>query len=207
MLTDRGLGALRAAATLTHSLPGLPARVRGGGQVVAEVRRTDDADELDDVEGSPLVLSPCAFRVAVGRAMHHHRDGRRLRFLDLPEGRDPEVELGTPGSAGIRPGGLYRAELDDCHIWAFATSLVPGTAHELGRSIVDAAGDLPTLLTLGLRPDPVTEITLAFARTTADDGSTEEAAVLEVLEQLMARWTVHELLVAAGVERDGARPL
>jgi hypothetical protein len=206
MLTDRGLGALRVAATLTHSVPGLQARVRSGTEVVADIRRIDRIERSDGGETTVLELSPCAFRAAVGQAMQHHRDGRQLRFLDLPEGSEPTVEYRST-TGGSRPGGLFSAELEDCRIWAFATSLVPGLAHSLGASIVDEAGDLPALLTLGLRPDPVTEITLAFARTTAEPSSLDEVAIVEVLEQLMARWTAHELLVAAGAQRDGARPL
>jgi hypothetical protein len=206
MLTDRGLGALRAAATLTHSVPGLRAEVRSGTNVLADIRRIDQIDRIDGPEPSQRSLSPCSFRAAVGQAMQQHRDGRQLQFLDLPEGSEPTVEyISTTGAT--RPGGLFSAELEDCRIWAFATSLVPGLAHSLGRPIVDEVGDLPALLTLGLRPDPVTEITLAFARTTAEPGSIEEVAIVEVLEQLMARWTAQELLVAAGAQRHGARPL
>jgi hypothetical protein len=206
MLTDRGLGALRVAATLTHSVPGLQAQVRSGTEVLADIRRIDRIERSDGAETTDLVLSPCAFHAAVGQAMLQHREGRQLRFLDLPEGSEPTVEYRST-TGGSRPGGLFSAELDDCRIWAFATSLVPGLAHSLGASIVDEAGDLTALLTLGLRPDPVTEISLAFARTTAEPSSLEEVAIVEVLEQLMARWTAHELLIAAGAQRDGARPL
>jgi hypothetical protein len=206
MLTDRGLGALRVAATLTHSVPGLCAEVRSGTDVLVDIRRIDRIDRIDGAETSERILSPCAFRAAVGQAMQQHRDGRQLRFLDLPEGSAPTVEY-ISTSRSSRPGGLFSAELEDCRIWAFTTSLLPGLAHSLGRPIVDETGDLPALLTLGLRPDPVTEITLAFARTTAEPGSIEEVAIVEVLEQLMARWTVHELLVAAGAQRHDARPL
>ena len=121
MLTDRGLGELRAAATLTHSVPGLRARIRAGGEVVAEVRR-GHVDPALRAPGTPLVLSPCGFRAAVGQAVQHHRDGRQLQFLDLPEGTDPDVEL-SPASGDSRPGGLFGARLEECRIWAFATSL------------------------------------------------------------------------------------
>lgn len=225
MLTDRGLGDLRAAATLIHSVPGLQAQILGDGILVAEVRRGGGGETtLGDSDGgllacgskeshpaydsgsSAVVLSPCAFRAAVGQATQHHREGRPLRFLHLDDGTDPTVEIST-GTGALRPGGLVSAQLDDCRIWAFATSLAPGVAHELGRSLVDDVGDLDDLLTLGLRPDPVTEISLAFARTTAEPGSSQDAAIVELLEDLMARWTIHELLVSAGVERDGARRL
>lgn len=204
MLTDRSLGALRAAAALTHSVPGLRAIIRGGDQPLAEVRRPEGPDQ-----GNPTVmaLTPCAFRNAVGQAMQHQRDGRRMRFLDLQEGADVAVDIHPPEPGAARSGGLYRTPLDGVQIWAFATSLLPGIAHDLGRPIVDEVGDLPMLSTLGIRPDPIMELSLAFARSSAEPGSVEEGAIIELLERLMARWTAHELLVAAGAERDGARPV
>ena len=202
MLVDRSLGALRAAATLTHSVPGLGARIHAGARVLAEIRHPEGGERADGP-----VLTPCAFRNAVGQVMQHQGDRRRMRFLELPDGCEPVVELTSPRSGAVRPGGMHRAPVDGVHIWAFTTSLVPGIAHDLGRPIVDEVGDLPDLSTLGIRPDPVTEISLAFARTTARPGSAEEDAIVELLERLMARWTAHELLVAAGAERHGARPV
>ena len=204
MLTDRSLGALRAAATLTHCLPGLRARIRVADQLRVEVGRASPAGPID---GSVMALTPCAFRNAVGQAMQHQREGRRMSILGLPDGWEPEIELTAPDPYGARAGGMFGVAIDGVQIWAFATSLVPGLAHDLGRPIVDEVGDLVDLSTLGIRPDPVTEISLAFARTTAAAGSAEEDEILELLHRLMARWTMHELLVAAGAQRDGARPV
>ena len=47
---------------------------------------------------------------------------------------------------------------------------------------------------LRLRWDPLTEVTLAYVETSAAPGSPQEAAVIDLLDALLARWTVDELI-------------
>jgi hypothetical protein len=71
--------------------------------------------------------------------------------------------------------------------------LDPVIAFEAGTDIV--ADVIPDgVVALGLRPDPATEVSLAYAETPATPGSEAHDAVLDLLEALLARWTTHELL-------------
>lgn len=189
------MAALRVAATLTTAVPHLRARVRHGDDVVLELRhlRPDDAPRIAD---GARTMAPCAFRCAVGRAHRAQRDGARLAFLGLPPGWQPAVDIGTPPGGVSRPGGLYRVPLAERSVWAFATTLPAEAAHDAGRDLVDAAGPMPALHRLGLRPDTVTDVTLAYAETGAAPGSGEEDALIDLLESLLARYSTEELLLA-----------
>ena len=197
MISEQGLAALRVAATLTHSLPGLRARIRSGVDVVLDVRH--DAEPSFDAEAGARcrTIAPCAFRCAVTRAYQRHLAGEQLRFLHLPAGVDPAIDIGTPSGGRARPGGLYRVPVDARWVWAFASTLPADDAHDLGQDLVDAAQPLPFVSSLGVRPDRGTGVALAFAEVTASPGSAAEDRVVDLLESLMARWTAHELVNAA----------
>jgi len=125
-----------------------------------------------------------------------------MSFLGLPEGTDPAVDIGPPPGGASRPGGLHRVRVATGHLWVFATTLASDEAHESGRPMVDAVGTVPGLGALGLRPDPALAVSLAFATTTSEPGSSEEEAVIELMETLMAAWTARELLASVGALAD-----
>lgn len=193
MISDEGLVALRIAATLTHGLPRVRCRVRGGGQTLVEVRALDDGDE--PVAAPARLMTPCAFRCAVARAHRLHQAGDAMEMAGLASSGDPSVEIGTPPGGVARPGGIYRVPVGDQHCWAFAITLDPEDAFPLGQQLVDAR-PLPDVVAMGLRRDRATDITLAFARTRAQPGSPSEARLVDLFESLLARWTIHELLAA-----------
>lgn len=194
MISDRTLGALRVAATLTHTLPRLRARIRVGDEVLIDVVRADDAAFVPD--GTAQVLTPCALRAAVAEAHHRHRVGERLSFLHLPPGCDPAIDIAVPRRGAVRPGGLYRVPTDDGSVWGAATTLAIDDAYELGADLVEAAMPLIDIESIGLRPDPGTEVTIAYVETTARPGSRGEAALVDLMVGLIARWTAHELVVS-----------
>jgi hypothetical protein len=202
MISPQALGALRVAATLTHGLPGLRARVRLGDEVLFDVLATDRDGHPVDLDGR--VVSPCAFRRAVAHAHRCHGAGAVHPLLHLPAGADPIIDLTAPPTGAVRPGGLYRVPLPDRWLWALAVTLDAPTAHLAGADLVDAAMPIAGVQTLGIRPDPATEVSVAFAETTARPGSDEEADLVELLESLLARWTVHELVEGPDVS-SGAR--
>ena len=194
-ISPAALGALRVAATLTHLLPGLRARVRLGEVPLVDVLLPAPGEAGDQL--APRVLSPCAFRSAVAHAHQRHLAGERLSFLNLPAGVDPAIDLATPPGGTHRPGGLYRVRVADRWLWAFATTLDATVAHDLGRSVVEETPLDGELRALGIRPDAATGVGIAYAETTAAAGSAAEAAVIDLLESLLARWTAHELMTGS----------
>jgi hypothetical protein len=202
MISPQTLGSLRVAATLTHGLPGLRARVRLGAEVLFDVLAPERGEQPVDLGGR--VVSPCAFRRAVGHAHREQAEGALHPLLHLPGGADPVIDLEVPPTGASRPGGLYRVPLADRWLWALAVTLDASTAHLAGADLVDAAMPIAEVQTLGIRPDPATDISVAFAETTARPGSDEEADLVELLESLLARWTVHELIEGTDVS-SGAR--
>lgn len=193
MISAGGLAALRVTAALCHSLPRVRARIRSGDTELVHVLNPEPG-EAPPRHGR--VVSPCAFRCAVARAHQRHAAGQQLSFMHLPPGVDPAVDIATPSSGEARPGGIYRVPLGDRWLWAFATTLDPDTAYELGIDLVTRA-TLPAVNALGIRPDPALEVSLAYAETIASPASDDELALLDLLEALLARWTTHELLASA----------
>lgn len=190
MISSEGLAALRVGATLTHALPGLRGRIRGGGGTLVEVRapRDDDGD-------LPRVMSPCAFRCAVARAHRLNQAGQAMEMTGLTHG-DPAIEIGTPPGGAARPGGIYRVPVGDQYHWGFAVLLDAEVAFALGRDLVEAAQPLIDVLAIGLRRDRATDVTFTFARTRATPGSPAEEHLVDLFESLLARWTIQELLSA-----------
>jgi hypothetical protein len=194
MISTTGLAALRIAATLTHSLPRVRARI------LAEERLLLDVAAPGSVAAPGLVreVSPCAFRGAVARAHQATLAGERLSFLHLPAGTDVTIELDVPPCGVARPGGIYRVPMAGRWMWATATTLDLDAAHELARPLVETVTADLGAATLALRPDHGTGVTLACVETTAVPGSIAEEAIVELLESLTARWTAHELMATIG---------
>jgi len=151
-------------------------------------------DGAPPASGGPRVVSPARFRCAVASAHRQHAAGQPLSLLGLPPGVQPAIDIGVPPGGATRPGGLHRVPLGDRSLWAFATTLDGEVAHEAGLDVVAAALPILGLTALGLRPDPATGVQLAYAETTAEAGSPDESAVVDLLEALLARWATVELL-------------
>lgn len=196
MISSRGLAALRVAATLCHSLPHVRARIRAGDTTLLHVLNLDPGD------APPLearVLSPCEFRCAVLQAHHRHQGGERLAFMHLPAGTEPAIDIAIPAAGIARPGGIYKVPLDGRWLWAFATTIDPDTAYDLGAELISSA-NLTAVRALGIRPDPALGVSLAYAETTATIGPTGETEIVDLLESLLARWATHELLTEIAPE-------
>lgn len=200
MIPTQALGSLRVAATLTHSLPLLQARIRLGDEVLLDVvspaRGEHPAGRMDGP-----VASPCGFRRAVAEAMRDGDDPSAFTLADLPTGHLPVVDIEVPACGEARPGGLYRVPLDGRWLWAFGVTLAATTAHDLGQDLVDAAMPLDGVQAMGIRHDEATSVSLAWAETTNTPGSPGESALIDLLEALLARWTVHQLVEEIGEPR------
>ena len=194
MISDASLGSLRVAATLVHSLPGLRAGVRVAGDPLLEVGPGRDADRPDPGLGGVRTCSPCQFRAAVGHAHQRTLDGERFSFLGLPRGVEPEIDLAAPTGGLVRAGGIHRVPVAGRWWWAFGCTLHVDQARPLGQELADGWPDLPAGDQLRLRWDPLTQVTVAYVETSAPPGSSGERCVVELLDALLARWTVDELV-------------
>lgn len=194
MIDDRAMTTLRVAATLGHALPGVTLRVHHHGQVILEAAPGVSSCACTPVGQSPLRVSPVTFHRAVARAHERRQAGEVLRFLGLGPGCQPSVEVDLAGRGEVRPGGIYRIAVDDRWIWVTTTTLEATEAYELGRDLVDRALPVPGLHSLGIRPDPATGVSVAFAELHASPDRRGEAAAVELLISLLARWTAHDLI-------------
>lgn len=192
MISTTGLAALRIAATLTHSLPRVRARILAADQLLLEVAAPGSVA----VPALARAVTPCAFRGAVARAHQATLLGNRLSFLHLPAGAAITIELEVPPCGVARPGGIYRVPLAGRWLWATATTLDLDAAHEHARPLVEAVTADLGAANLALRPDEGTGVTLACVETAAVPGSVAEEAIVELLESLAARWTAHELMAS-----------
>lgn len=200
MISGPGFAALRVAATLVHTVPGLRARLRDDRGVRATVGRpAPDAGAEADAEPGVAALSPCGFRKAVIEASSQVRAGRAVALLDLDA--DPAIDIGVPADGRSWPGGIYRVPLEQRWLYAFATTLDPETCHEVGRPLVDASGRLPELEALGIRGDTDTGVTVLYAEAASSSSPVGELRVRALLEELLARFTAEELVrdLEAGV--------
>jgi hypothetical protein len=196
-LSTSALSALRVAATLVHSVPGLVGRLRSGPVVVADI-----GHGLDDTGDEPAVapwLTPCAFRTAVIDAHQRHVRGVRLGIRGVAG--DPAIDIGVPRGGQVFPGGIYRVPCEGRWLYAFAlcgdaedyAPLVAGVVEEV-------SGGRRPRGKLGLRPDDPLGAALCFLEV---DGSAppDDASALELLGALLARFTAEQVCgvpVAAG---------
>jgi hypothetical protein len=199
-MTPLGLTVLRRTATLAHAVPGLRVRLRHDGSALLEVLRP----------AHPVVaptgrwLTPCAFRVAVGRAVAAAHAGRTLAVLGLEPGTDPAVDIGAV-TGRLLPGAIALVPAGASHELAFATTVDAALVGEL------AAGEH---LDVSCHPDPLTEAALVVTTTAAPPASPEFDHHLERTQALLARAAVHELLDGldqfrvggAAVQRPQDRP-
>jgi len=204
MISEPGFAALRVAATLAHTVPGLRVRLRDDRGVRATIARPSPAPDapcgsVQRADPGVAHLTPCGFRKAVIEASVRHRAGRALAFGDLDA--DPAIDIGVPADGRSWPGGIYRVPLEQRWLYAFATTLDAETCHEAGRPLVDASGPLPELDALGMRGDAETGVTVLYAETASTSTPVDELRIRDLLEELLARFTTEELLrdLAAGV--------
>jgi hypothetical protein len=176
---------MRRAATLVHALPGLRLRLRYQDEVVLAVTRPPLPD-------GPAV-TPCAFRNAVARAHVQLQEGQRLRFLGLPEGVAPALEVGTGPGDRCHPGGLYEVRVAGATVHAFVSVLRP----QVCRAAV--GGPPGTGPDVRLHHDAATGVTVVHA---VDPPGADPAPTRLLLEELLARCAAEE--VAREVSALGA---
>jgi hypothetical protein len=170
MISDRGMSALRQGAALVRAVPQVRLRLRDGDRTLLDVGRPPMPDT-----GSRQV-SPCAFHGAVARAHDLRAAGIRLRFLSLPPGVDPAVDVGVPPADEVLPGGIVRAAM--AGVWVFA---------------LPVAGPVPALDgDVGLHVDAAVDVTVVHAEAPLGDRAAARRAQAAV-EAAAARCAVAEL--------------
>lgn len=173
-MTRWGMVSLRRAATVAHALPGVRLRLRDGTLTLLEVDHSS--------EPSPGVIPPCAFRHAVARAHEHLKSGCAIRFLGLPTGDDPAVDVGVRHGDLAHLDGLYRVGVGDVDVHAFATTLSPRRCRELLVERDASVCRHPSATgSVRLHHDAATEITLVHALTASDDRTIERHVLLDDL--------------------------
>lgn len=203
MITPRGLADLRLAAALTHLHPSLVVQVLDGRRPVVRVAGPAPIEPADGIRrpGAALQLDPCAFRGAVASAHAALRSGSRLQMLDLPA--DPVVELGAGRGGRVLPGGIARARDGMIDSWVLATFLPPERCRDLAHDILHERPAPEGVLELALCRDSDLDVTVVSAELDPD-GPVDDAAVIDLLEELLARFVTEELLEQ--VTRSTTRP-
>ena len=210
MITDRGLAALRIAATVNHLHTPLVTRLWADGRLVVQVgdpcappnRVAEAIAPLPQDQGDgPLHLTPCGFRASTAKAGAQPRAGRRLQLIDLDA--DPEVEVVATGDDHVWPSGIVRVGGDAVVTYAFGTFLVPDRCRIHGKDLLADAPAPDALLDLSLRRDSDTEVTIVSAEVEPGAGHVEPE-VLELMESLLARFAAVELLDDIRPERTSS---
>ena len=178
-MTRADMVAFRRAATLVHALPALRVRVRHGASTVLEVARPP-------LPAGPAI-GPCAFRMAVARAHEQIKDGAHLTFLGLPEDAALSVSIGVAAGDAALPGGIYRVAVQDHHLHAFTTTLMPRRC----RAVLAQRGDEVAGSPVRLHHDVATEVTLVH---TLGPAGPLDPRGHDQLEDLLAGFAVDEVV-------------
>ncbi len=207
-MTPHGLGALRRAALLCHTLPMVSVVLADADRTLVSVGRTP-------VTGARHHLAPCQFRTAVAQAWSHMRTGGRICFLGLPEGDDPVIDVGVLQGGTIHPGGILDVRLAEQTCLAFATTLgcneaqaaLAPLAHSSHGGGLDRHAEHPAAahhdaVRLDLHHDEDLGCCLVWAE--RPSGTIDHGRALSVLRDALARCAaaevdgeLHQLLTAA----------
>lgn len=173
------MAAMRMAATLAHVLPSVRVRVRDRRATLLEVSHPANA--------SGPAIGACAFRRAVACAHEQAKAGVRLGFMGLPDGDEPEIDIGVrPGDAAL-PGGVYRVTVGDQTLHGFATTLPVRQCREVLEGLPDMGH------VVRLHHDAATEVTFVHTVTANVDAPADAAHLALALEALIADEVVREL--------------
>ncbi len=200
-MTPHGLGALRRAALLCHTLPTVSVLLSDADRTLVSVGRTA-------ASGARHHLAPCQFRTAVAQAWSHMRTGGRICFLGLPEGDDPVVDVGVRHGGTIHPGGILDVHLAEQTCLAFATTLGcdDATAALAPLATLDRHADHPAARLGAVRLDLHHDVELGccLVWTERPSGSADDGHRLSVVRDALARCAaaevdgeLHQLLATA----------
>lgn len=117
-LTAVGLGALRRAAVMAHTVGTISLRLTAGDEQIVDVRP-------DPHPCSGRVVDPCAFRMAVARAWADHEMGREIGLIGLGPSDELDIAWSVAAPGQDLGFGAVRAVCAGRVVWAFASVLDP----------------------------------------------------------------------------------
>lgn len=191
-MTPHGLGALRRAALLCHTLPTVSVVLSDAERRLVSVGRTPTT-------GARHHLAPCQFRNAVAQAWAHTRTGGRICFLGLPERDDPAIDVGVLPGGTVHPGGIVDVRLAEQTCLAFATTLgceearaalAPLATEALEHHLEHPAGGLGAVR-LDLHHD--VELGCCLVWTERPGGTADGGRTLSVVRAALARCAAAEV--------------
>lgn len=182
---------MRIGATLVHMLPGVGAKVSVED---TELLRVGDSLEA----ASSLSCSPCGFRLAVGEAHRRMSAGERFSFMGTHPDLGPTMTLQLPRGGVDHGGAIYRVAAGSHWWWLFASTLDINLARMLSEEIVGSRPELAGGAQLHLRWDPITEVSIAYVEMVAHPSIRADREAVGLLEDLLASWSVAELLESFG---------
>jgi hypothetical protein len=192
---DVGWIALRQAATLVHALPGVAARVRLDGALVADVARTEPAERAQD-DPEQATLSPCAFRRwVVDEWSAATASEERTAWGD--HDTRLSVEVGIPVRGALLPGDVYRIPAVDRQVLVVAIAADGELVRALASELASEHGGTTEVSRLCLRLDPLTEVALAYCEVDPRDREQVEPFVVDLLTSLANRVAVEQLVAWA----------
>lgn len=120
-MTPAGMASLRLATTFVHALPGVQLRLRDENRTVLVVAPPG--------LGAGVAMSPCEFRMTVGRAQAMAAAGTPTDWL--LEGVKLTVDVAVRRGDHAWPDGLYRVAVGGVHVQGLATTLAPQLCRHL----------------------------------------------------------------------------
>ena len=199
-MTPLGLLAMRKAAALAFAVPGMEVDIAHGDRLVCRVeRRVDGHVDAGVPAGVATLLSPCAFRSAVGRAHVHARNGGTALFLGLGADADPTLAYHMPFTGAVRPLGLIVSRLNATVVHVFATECHVDHVREAIAAFT-AHPALPADATIAASFDPVTAITLVYSEVRVGMLTLARPLIESSMEALMLRFGTDEVTRAVAAQ-------
>lgn len=165
VLSDQVLDRLRASAALVVAVPQMAVKLRVGGEICLEVRRSPLPD------ATHRVLPPCAFHRAVTRAHQMRRTGEQIAMRGVPAGCEPAIDWGIAACGKILTGGIIRIAQDES--WWHAVPVIGDDQH-----LTEALATAPHLVA---RHDQALGVALVQATSPRGD----KAASLAMIDDLL----------------------
>lgn len=195
-MTPLGLLAMRKAAALAFAVPGMELDLIHHGQVVARVDRRCDGRNL---ALNTTLLSPCAFRAAVGQAHVHANSGGTAVFIGLGIDADPTLEYHMPFTGAARPLGLVVSRVGEIVVHVFATQR-PVEVVRTALSSIAIHPALPDEAAVNASWDPVAAVTLVYSEVRIGSFPTARAYIESMMESLMVRFAIDEITLAVAAQ-------
>ena len=196
VMTPFGLLAMRKAAGLAFAVPGMEIDIVHHGRIVARVQRCFDGS---DIALDTTLLSPCAFRAAVGRAHTHASEGGTAVFLGLAVDADPTLDYHMPFTGAARPLGLIVSRVGEIVVHVFATQR-PVEAVRTVIASMSVHPAMPDEAAVNASWDPVSAVTLVYSEVRIATLATARPFIEATIDAVMMRFAIDEITQAVAAQ-------